>query len=421
MPRFAKEILSQGTYEVSTQQGRRKVDITVEDLEKYAETGTKMLKSGIKISAPWKHITNGQFVSPIEQVVENPDPSINAGFWDTFYVSLNDKGTKSLYGFIDAPGSLDQPDTPAYKVSRTVKDTSIGVLPNFKDGRGFDWGSHAIAHIALPLDPVEPGQSNFVPLPEGKEYLTIAMSRMVSSMSGTNLSEVLTLLKERGIELPADTTVETILDRLKVALMQKPAGSNPISTKPPSGKAEVYPIMLSLTQDQKDAILKAGVVDPATGKPFAPETFQDQTSDAEEKAKKSITMMSNILRNSISEKFKTRIAALVASNRINQKYADEQLAPLLNSYQMSIEGDKLSENTPLDMTLRALEAIPLPANAGQQQSNSGTPQNLFMSSNQLPRDAKQEPNTDANGTVMTDAEAAEIVKSIMGATQGLVF
>ncbi len=420
MAKFAKEILREGTFEVSTLTGRKTVTFTKEDFEKYRDTSNKMLQSGIKISGPWKHITKGQFVPPVEEVSQSPDPADNAGFWENFYVSQNSDGRYSFYGVIDCPGDQSDPNSPAYKVGKTVKDTSIGALPGFRDGRGFDWGSHAIAHIALPLDPVEPGQSNFVPLPDGKEYLTIAMSRMISADGGA-LTEVLTLLKEKGIELPTDTSVSNFIDRLKVALMQKSSDKNPVSQKPTNSKAEVYPVMLSLTQDQKKAIIAAGVINPATQKPFDDSALAEVDSKTESDLKASITMMSNLLRNERTEKYKQRIALLVASGRINQAYADAQLLPLLGSYQMQIDGDKLSTTTPLDVTLNALEQIPLPATAGQQvqQPNSGLqiPGVTFMGT--IPANAQKQSNPDTSGQANADVSA--IVNAVLNSAPSNIF
>lgn len=353
---FVKEILTEGEYEVSTFEGSKKKAFTAEDLKKMASTGSKMLKAGIKIPAPFKHVQEGMFVTPVEEVVESPDPAKNAGFWTKFYAKKNEHGTTSFYGIIDAPGKEDDPDSPAYKVSRTVKDTSVGLLPGFKDGKGRNWGTHAIAHIALPVDPIEPDQTNFLPLPDVdvEDYEVIAMSR---KMVG-NVSQVLTLLKDRGISLPADTTNENFLDRLIVALMQDNGGSNTaLNQKPSTGKVESYPIMMSLTKKQVEAILAANLQNPETNAPFSADDLKDVPSEVDQ-YKKAAEMMSVQLNSIYQERYKDRIAALVSSGRINQNYADGNLLPLVNSIQMSFKNGKAEDNH-LDLTIRALEALPV--------------------------------------------------------------
>ena len=62
---FVKEILTEGEYEVSTFEGSKKKAFTAEDLKKMASTGSKMLKAGIKIPAPFKHVQEGMFVTPV--------------------------------------------------------------------------------------------------------------------------------------------------------------------------------------------------------------------------------------------------------------------------------------------------------------------------------------------------------------------
>ncbi len=354
--KYVKEILTEGEYEVSTFSGSKKKVFSSDDLKKISNTASKMLKAGIKIPAPFKHIQEGVFVTPIEEVTESVDPVKNAGFWEKIYVRKNEHGTMSLYGVIDAPGKEDDPDSPAYKVSRTVKDTSIGLLPGFKDGKGRAWGDHAVAHIALPVDPIEPDQTNFLPLPDAdvEDYEVIAMSR---KMIG-NVSQVLTLLKDRGISLPADTTNENFLDRLLVALMQDQKATNSsLSQKPSTGKVESYPIMMSLTKKQVEAILAANLQNPETSAPFTAEDLKDTPSDVEQ-YKKAAEMMSVQLNAIYQERYKDRITALVSGGRINQDYADTNLLPLVNSIQMSFKNGKADENH-LDLTLKALEALPV--------------------------------------------------------------
>lgn len=400
--KYVKEVLTEGQYEVSTFEGSKKKTFSAEDIKKMANTSTKMLKAGIKIPAPFKHVQEGVFVTPIEEITESPDPAKNAGFWERFYAKKNEHGTMSLYGIIDAPGKEDDPDSPAYKVSRTVKDTSIGLLPGFKDGKGRSWGEFAVAHVALPVDPIEPDQTNFLPLPDidAKDYEVVAMSR---KMIG-NVSQVLTLLKDRGISLPADTTNDNFLDRLLVALMQDKSGSNTsLSQKPSSGKVESYPIMMSLTKKQVDAILAANLQNPETNAAFTAEDLKDVPSDVEQ-YKKAAEMMSVQLNSIYQERYKDRIAALISSGRINQNYADSNLLPLVNSIQMSFKNGKAEDNH-LDLTIKALEALPV--SSQEPKGNLDTAQ--FMG--RAPQGSSKESNPlDANAD---DGAVDDIINAVL--------
>jgi|LakMenE18May11ns_1017448.scaffolds.fasta_scaffold9957516_2 hypothetical protein len=352
MAKFVKEILSEGEYHVSTMAGPKKRKFTKEELVQLATTGSEMIQAGIKIPAPFKHVVDGKFVAPIEESSSSPDPKDNAGFWEKFYTATNDHGTVSIYGVIEAPGSEDDPNSPAYKISRTVKDTSIGILPGFTDGKGRNWGANALVHVALPVDPVEPGQSNFLPLPDNVEL--VAMSRKVFS----NLSQLLTLFADKGISLPADTNEDNILERLLIAFMNNNGNaSSPLTKKPSSGKVETYPIMMNLSQPQVDAILAAKVVDPSTGKPFEADTFKDVQNSEVEALKGAAQAMSLQLNKVYEERYQERIAALVATGRVTKEYADAHLIPLSQSVQMSFKDGKPESNA-LDVTLIALESLP---------------------------------------------------------------
>jgi hypothetical protein len=348
--KFVKEILTEGTYSVSTPSGSKNKTIKAEDIKKYSQTASRMVKAGVKIPAPFKHVNDGKFVTPLEEAVESVDPTKNAGFWEKFYVRKNEHGTLSLYGILEAPGSEEQPDSPAYKVSRTVKDTSIGLLPGFTDGKGREWGEHAMVHVALPVDPVEPDQTNFLPLPE--DYEVIAMSRKMT----TNVSQVLTLLADRGISLPSDTTSDNFMDRLTVALMNNNSDGGALTKKPNNGKVETYPIMMSLTPKQVEAILAANLTNPETNAPFTPEDLKDTPSEVDQykSAAEAMSLQLNVV---YRDRYQERIKSLVSSKRVSQQYADEHLMPLANSVQMSFENGKPKENH-LDLTLRALEALP---------------------------------------------------------------
>jgi hypothetical protein len=172
----------------------------------------------------------------------------------------------------------------------------------------------------------------------------------------TNVSQVLTLLADRGISLPSDTTSDNFMDRLTVALMNNNSDGGALTKKPNNGKVETYPIMMSLTPKQVEAILAANLTNPETNAPFTPEDLKDTPSEVDQykSAAEAMSLQLNVV---YRDRYQERIKSLVSSKRVSQQYADEHLMPLANSVQMSFENGKPKENH-LDLTLRALEALP---------------------------------------------------------------
>lgn len=406
MAKFVKEIVREGEFLVSTAGGsRKKKSFNKDDLEKYAKTTKEMLKSGLRIPAPRQHTLDAH---PELQESDPKEGYENLGFWNDFYVAKDEQGNTALYGVLEAPGSPDDESTPAGKVSRTVKDTSICVH-DFQDGLGREW-KDAIWHVALPTHPIEPGQKNFVPLPD--EYEVITMSQMVSKV---DVSKLLTALSECGISLPTDTTEDDFLDRLYVAVTQKSKGSSSdgnLRTKPNDSKVETYPIMMSLNQDQVNAILQAGVVDPATGKPFEASAFKDDGVDTE-KLKKSVVVMSNVLDKNFKERYLDRISNLVQGGKITQEYAQANLQPMVESLKVSdaimmgIAADGELPKNAVEVTLNALESLPgVPSGEPVQKSND----TLWMSNR--PSGASSVPSPHEVSKV-SDEEANDIINTIL--------
>lgn len=401
--KFVKEILKEGVFEVSTMDGPNRRTFTKDDLENIASTGRNMLRNGLRIPAPFEHSMEAK---PEDD--ETSDKYENAGYWRDLYVKKNEEGRHSLFGVLDAPGNDAEPDTPAYKVSRLAKDTSICLLPKFRDGKGREW-ENALYHIALPQHPVEPGQSNFLPLPE--DFSMISMSLEVR---GVDMNKLLTLLSKCGLSLPEDTTERNILDRLMVAATQVSSGQsrNPLTSKPDGAKTETYPVMMSLTQKQVEAILGANLVDPETNEVFVQEVFRDVPSK-EENYKKAAEMMGVQLNSIYKERYKDKISSLVSSGKISESYAQEALYPLVDAVQMSFK-DGVPEKNHLDLTLQALEALPdLPTN-----TQTGRVSTAEFMSQKAPTSASKVENPLTNEGLVTDDEAAEIASAILKNTAG---
>lgn len=403
--KFVKEILREGKYLVATGGGgRASKAFTKPDLDRMANTANAMLRSGLRITAPWEHDPKAQPVIGSDGL-KAVDYG-NAGYWQRFYTAKNQDGEFSFYGVLEAPGNEEQPDTPAYRVSRTARDTSICMADEFVDGKGNKWQG-ALVHVALPQHPVEPGQSNFVPLPAEEVHMSyISMGMKAPDMlSGVDIGKIVEVLKGCGLTLPEGTDESNFYDRLYAVAVQKSSGggSSALEEKPDDSKVETKPLMMSLTSEQVESLLKANAVNPATGKAFVKEDFQDKPSDREVAQAKALEMMGNALKDVLKVRYNDRINALVSTGAITQEYADQQLAPLVETVQMSLTSEGKVADGPVDITLRALESLPKQAPSNQGSYQMGTrPAGGTVPTLPLGADGK-----------LGDKEAADLVNEIL--------
>lgn len=314
--RIRKEIVKAGRYLIPDADGKETLpdgtkatwhEITPERMQKWVANFHAMKAAGIHVPAPWSHVQevekevrspNGrkrkQLVKQLVQpVVVGPGGTLsssadNAGFWeDLAYDAVN----KVLVGDVEAPGDVDDPNTPAGKLGTTVKETSIHVVPKWTDGKGRTW-DEAPLHIACVTHGIEPGQSNFVPVSEG---LSLAMSFYQDEegldaeepdgdeelgleedplqASGDYTAQAMQLLADSvNIVLPGDTNELNFMERLVIALTQYAACNEDEEdegsiTQPPEGaNQKAAPFIMSFTDKQRTALLKT--VNPETGKNF---------------------------------------------------------------------------------------------------------------------------------------------------------
>lgn len=408
--KFVKKILTSGTYHVNAPMRdaktgevtmvRKERTFTPEDLKDYADNTNKMLAEGLRVPAPiFKHDLNAN------PNAKDDELKGNAGFWSNFHVGKDEYGKDGLFGILEATEEYSP------KIGTEVRDTSIYSVNTdnpehqFMDGLGRKWNK-VLMHVALPLQPIEPGQSNFIPLGTamGSELLDFGESIM-GNTKPTPITQVLTLLSKVGIVLPSDTTDASFMDRLVSALTQKANGgsSSSLSEKPDDSKTEVLPIMMSLTQQQVEAIVSSNVVDPATGKPFTLETFAESKSAKEASLENALTVMGHALKSNYQAAYKSRIDAGITKGQITKEYADTELYPLLDSIQMSVNGEGVIANSNgLETILKAVENLPA------KQDTKG--QSLM--GHQAPSGSVIIP-TMLNAGTMTDDRAKEIVNLIL--------
>lgn len=378
MAKFRKAIVSAGSYLVSDGNGGRHTQfITADRLSHWANQFKKMKKAGVAIPAPWLHTKDAV---PVQMGNDGslPRSDWNAGFWKDFVVKNNNQGVPTLYGVVEVPGDPNDVNTPAGKVGKTVTETSIYARPSFTDGKGNEY-KDVIMHGALVTHPIEPGQENFEQVEEG---LVIAMSDctgLLMSADSTPFSQkgneeypgddeedesldlenaptgdlktVMELLSKIGVILPKDTTDENFKERLSVALQQKVSGDDEDDddegslTKPPKeADKESEPMLMSTTPKTPEITAEVIMSHPA---------YKELESKN--------TQLFGVMNNQAKAARGARINALIQSKRITKEYSDANLVPLLNSFQMSFDSNGNEVLTALDVTLKALEAIPAPA------------------------------------------------------------
>jgi hypothetical protein len=405
--RFIKDIVSVGKYHIPDGNGGAKEhEISLERLRKWANTFNAMRDNGIRVPCPFNHDVNAV---PVQLGPDGmlPSSQTNAGFWDALWV---DEDQGRLMGVLDAPGDAGDASSPAGKISKTVRETSVYVRPKgWKDGSGKEW-EEPILHIAAVTHPIQPGQDNFQPLvediaiamsfkqPEGKSKLPKGKAALpvsgetddvdpttpsnpdkvlgsespdVTSMGGS-VGDIIQLLRDVAkIGLPEDTNEHNFLERLRIALTQKSISEEEDDEssvyQPPEGAAlRNAPFVMAFSQQQIDAIVTAKVNNPVTGKPFSAGDLQSAaTVDAEVVMSHpkfvELTKSTNSLLNTINEQaksaYKSRIDALVKTGRAGKAYADSNLIPMVDVLTMSFGNDGKPVAQPLDIVLSTLEAL----------------------------------------------------------------
>ncbi len=141
--RFRKELIREGTWVHPTRNFR--LSVTRDRMRRWVEKFRLMRERGIRVPVPFGH---------------SYDPKENAGFVEELVLDGN-----VLFAVLNIPRPED-----AQKLGQTVKDVSLSINPDFRDGQGRRYGE-VIEHVALTTRPVVSGQGDFVPLslPDGSQ------------------------------------------------------------------------------------------------------------------------------------------------------------------------------------------------------------------------------------------------------------
>jgi len=282
---------STGAFQDESGKWVREETFDTERLNRLAGIAADMNSSGFKIPAPFAHrdksrkypfpVKNAEDGGLLDAIHNKPiawDASLNGGYWrdlqyveDVSQVNSEFKPGPGLIGVVDTFGDPNDLNTPAGKVSRTVQETSICVLPNYKPPMATEAYPDYIAHIAMPVHAIEPGQDNFSPVVMSEddiELFSVSMSDLVTSPGGAEaeeqgdpeLTEVLGLLSQLKIVLPSDTNRDNLLSTLRITLSQKIAdqkemnSGNPL-TNPPAGSTS-KPAPIAMSDNLTNALLK---------------------------------------------------------------------------------------------------------------------------------------------------------------------
>jgi hypothetical protein len=376
MPKFEKTVLTQGKFRQWNEATKKYefVEVTPERLQKLSDTFQKMKAKGMKIPGPWKHDFDITALSTGDNGLLE-DATVNAGFWDSLVAKTLDNGKMALVGTIDAPGDPNDPNTPAGKIGTLVKDTSIYTRKNLPITSGVDKEElleEGIMHIALVTHPIELNQENFKL--QNSNDVHLVMSNMVeeseqddteeeSEQNSSSLSQLILDLKNVcKLFLPASTTIDNLAENLSIAVGQYQLlnSEDASGVKPDSFKVE--PLLMShLDPTQVDALINGKIVNPKTNKPYAREDFSS-SPEADKAGSQNLLIMSamqNQMQLDRRKGYRGRIDNLVATGRTTKAFADAQLYPQADSYNIEFKDNQIV--TPVVETLlMSLESMPAP-------------------------------------------------------------
>lgn len=387
MAKFVKPVVKAGKYVVSTPNGgRAEATLTVDRMAKWVDAFNRLKAKGYRTPAPFDHLLEA---SPfrVGQAMNVPADK-NGGFWNRLWLD-----GETLMGELESPGKASDHNSPASKVGTTVKETSVYAVPKWKDGTGEEY-EEVLSHIALVVNPIEPGQANFQPV----EGIALAMSQHIESGSDTRqpaangdegadyddmddddanpgsdqggiVKQIVKTLRdaEIGIDLPDDTNETNVLERLLVAARQKCVAKPQQQQQQPPQPPQPKPAP-SLKKPPEGAVKEpTGVTMSTTPNPNpTPSPEHALLMSQVEALKAQNAQLTGLLMGSEANARAARIAGLLQSGRITKEYADKFLTPHLAGFQMSFGADGKPAKHVLDSLLEAVEAMPAPQrmNAG---------------------------------------------------------
>lgn len=339
MAKFSKRIVTPKVHTVGRLDGsEEKEAITPERIKSWADNTNQLIEWGIQIPAPYTHQDkNHRFVFPVikgkdgetladaysggnTQIPPAWDlAAVNTGFWDKFGVDTD--GT--LTGEVDADGDPNDFNTPAGKISKTIKQTSVLVMPprtiRGKDGEDHQIGEH-LAHVAVCLHGQEAGQTNFEPMASMPESLAMSFVLKMDEITGLpdpnkpkdeELYTVISLMRSAlNVALPEDTSRDNFLQSLKLVLTQKLADQRESSQED------------GVTQRPTDAVAKSpSIAMTQVVTPAAPNTVE-------------AILMGTLIRDK-KKALTERVSKLISTGRVGKDWAEKNLLTKIAGFSMS--------------------------------------------------------------------------------------
>jgi hypothetical protein len=403
MPRFKKTILPVGKYLVTRPNGSRTLkEFTADYLKTVAKNATDMLKAGLRIPAPFKHVKEAV---PVE---ESPETNSfdNAGYWTEITVEEID-GQQVLCGIIDAPGEVDNYESPAGKLAHRIKEVSACIVDTWTDGKNRTWGP-SILHGAAVVNPVVPDQKEFALLSFPTDsYILSASGEVMETIDQSSIAQLSKALEDNArIYLPPDTLPQDLVKVLLVSLKQ-----HNLSTEQPGDEAEVVDtqsVFMSLPEGKKmplskvqaEELVKLGAINPKTNKPFTLEDFE--VSDQPTQLERYALALTTTLVDERKTTLRKRINDLIGTGRTTKEFAETRLYPEIDKYELSLgDGAKFEPNR-FDLLIESLEALP----------GKEAPPELLLA-NGIPYGARSHEGLPGEGGQPISKEDAEAMKNEM--------
>ena len=310
MPTFLKDVLYPGTYRL---QDGRKVTYSRGDVTHLNRRAKDMLADGLQIPFAWEHQDGAKPMTPAERAKQTADKArLNLGFLA--------ESEEVPEGFLQH--KLDVPNEDDAKRLPSVRFVSPEIVKDFVDGNGKLWPGLSITHLAATPRPVQHKQKPFQPVRMSCVRLSLEGYQMADDKTSKDdapadggLKELLACLEKINLKLGDDTTIENLVDRLKVAVETKLSAEgvddddDDDAPEPADGGS---PIMMSLMQEVMDAK---------------------------------------------RDKLKDRIKDLFRTGRVNKPLRDKMLSEL-STVKLSLGKDGKVQTTTLATRVEAYEALP---------------------------------------------------------------
>lgn len=197
---FKKDLIREGEYTHPVFEWS--LDVDKERLEKRAKHFSQMKTNGVDVEVVVDHSFSADDVRGycLDMMVEQVPDKDGELVW-------------TLFGMLEMRGD-------GIELAQTVKNVSIAVDRNFKDGEGRNYGE-VLSHIAIVQQPVVPGQDEFMPIaasgasrPDGIPIMVKKLSRSNDMKLSKEFLEKVKGVLGDGVEITEENAMELMLSRV---------------------------------------------------------------------------------------------------------------------------------------------------------------------------------------------------------------